>query len=94
MSRLTKKQLYIYSLMKWAKGFDKIQNSGYSIFGECSFCFDVNGMCGECQIDKKFCNASLEENDKSLYMQIYKKRKEYYKLIISMIVQLRRECFE
>lgn len=83
MSRLTKKQLYGYSLMKWKDKFKKSNNYIIEMLEPCSFCFDVNSNCLKCGIDNELCN-----DFGGLYVEIDKKHKEYRSLVNMMIRKL------
>jgi hypothetical protein len=86
--RLTKKQLYGYSYMKW----DNLRNELRKVpFGLCSFCYESDKLseenkCKYCQIDKRLCNKFGEE---SLYSEITQLKRRFYHLVDKMCMELR-----
>ena len=90
--RLTKKQLYGYSYMKW-DGVRKRLRMLY--YGECSFCFDVKThsetACRHCRIDKTLCNEYEEE---SLYSKINKTCRKFSDLVDKMCMELSRRYYD
>lgn len=91
--RLTKKQLYGYSYMKWDHlRYEFIKLPG----GLCSFCYDIEKLseedtCNYCQIDKSLCNKHGEE---SLYSKITRAKRELSSLIYEMCEELSMRYFD
>ena len=62
MTKLTIKQLYGYSIMKWnniQQNFNEINELTYS---QCSFCLDSKKL-HKCRINQNICNCILFQNN-------------------------------
>ena len=97
--KLTKKQLYGYSYMKW--DIVRIEHRKIS-FGYCSFCFTAmkeedrenpNGrdMCKYCQIDKTLCGPY--EGD-SLYKAVNKAHIKFMRLVNELCMKLSKRYYD
>ena len=86
--RLTKKQLYGYSYMKWDKLYSKLN---FDFSGKCAFCFDGEKdygleMCKDCKIDKTLCDDCGEEG---LFQEVQKADQILFELVSEMRRKLR-----
>lgn len=93
--QLTKKQLYGYSYMKWAK-IRRIVLSNF-IMGKCSFCHDADNTlikkgiltrvdtCKHCQIDKNLCS---DNGTSGLFAEIDKIDNKLFSLVSEMCERL------
>ena len=93
--RLTKKQLYGYSYMKW--DIIRIEHRKMK-FGYCSFCFaamkensDDGTMCQYCQIDKNLCGVYSGD---SLYDAIRKANRKFSHLVNEMCMKLSERYYD
>lgn len=59
MSKLTNKQLYGYSIMKWKRIKQNLEKINDSIYSKCSFCLDSESkqQLYSCKIDMNICNC-------------------------------------
>lgn len=92
MTKLTIKQLYGYSIMKWNKVMKDLIKLKELIFSNCSFCLHTNLDNSFCKINENICNCiyhsksdkPISTNFKEVIIQITTAYSKLNSLIIAL----------